>query len=167
MAALHYHENLKENGCVLLWIALMHFSPLPNSCSPVHYCAVPVCIWSDLTELWLGPRKDHVVVGHVEKEELHVDGRGGVLPWLKHTAAFSQNNFLLIHKIQKKKKNKTNKISLMPSVMTQPIFKKPNFSNDENYKVTSGNLKVNASCYWSQYKLSKKSIKCIMHQTKE
>lgn len=43
-------------------------------------CAVPVCIRSDLIELWLAAAKDHVHVGHVKKEELHKDGRGRIFP---------------------------------------------------------------------------------------
>lgn len=165
MAALQYHRNHWENGCVLLCVALMHLSPLPHSYLSGHSCAVPVCIWSDLSELWLAPHKDHVLVGHVEKEELHVDGRGWLFPWLKHTAAFDQNNFLLIHKIQKKndethtQKQQTDNISLVTSLMRQPMFKS---KTSAMMRITRwllpGKLKVNASCHWSRFKLGKRVL---------
>ena len=59
---------------------------------------LPVCVGSNLVDLWLGPRQELIHIGHVEEEVLHVDRRGRGFPCLKHTAALNQNKLLLRHK---------------------------------------------------------------------
>lgn len=56
------------------------FFPLPNSGSALHSCILPVRIRSNLIDLRLGPLKEHIQIGEVEEEELHVDGRRRFFP---------------------------------------------------------------------------------------
>lgn len=149
--------------------APMHLSPLPHSSLSTHSCPVPVCIRPDLSERRLGSPKDHVRVGHVEKEELHVDGRGGIFPWLEHTAAFDQHDFLSRRDIQNKNDQTQKKSDRqhLANLMTQLMFKRQNFHNDENCRVPSGKLQVNGGCSWSQNELSKKRSKRTTYRAEE
>lgn len=101
-------------GLDLVWARTALF-PLPNSGSAQHSCILPVRIRSNLIDLRLGPLKEHIQIGEVEEEELHVDGRRRFFPWLKHTTAFHQHNLLLRHKIQ----NRLNRNTVM---IREPLF---------------------------------------------
>lgn len=59
-------------------------SPLPASTFNL-----PVRVGSNLGDLWLPTFKDLLLIGDVEEEKLHVDGRGRIFPWREHSATLN------------------------------------------------------------------------------
>lgn len=113
---LTIYQNMKKFYVRHMWLSL--WQP-----ALMCFCISPVCVGSNLHDLWLGPQKECVQIGHIEEKILHVDGRGRAFPWPKHTAALDQNNLLLRHKVHISQfRYKHNSFRHINTVVKKQIF---------------------------------------------